>query len=243
MSDTALLNLLNLSDSGFPTGSFGHSGGLEYAIQAGWVTDGDSLADWARGVLAGSFLPLDVRAAAKAWSGSRLTAGEWQALNAEVAAFRSSQVQRRASAQVGRSFLRSVTAFYPGLKVPCLAVQDAPAVPEDAVQFPLAWGSVCRALDIGLEAMAEALVFSALRQMTMVAIRVVPMGQNEAFSVQTHLLAELKPGHAFGGGHAGPGGLTLDWAAEARKPLESFAPALDLAGLGMDNLTSKYFRS
>lgn len=246
-----LLDLLNLSDSGFPTGGFGHSAGLEYAVQAGWVNDAETLAAWARGVLGGSFFPLDLRAAVKAWvlegDHSRLqatTASVEQSLgmepltavdrllelNTELAAFRTSRTQRQAQAQIGRSFLRSVAAFYPETRPSC-AVQLARAAPDrgDAVQFSLAWGSVCRGLSIGLPEMAAALAFSCLRQMTMVAMRVVPLGQSEAFAVQTVLLAELR--------------WPTDWVAEAAQDLSSFAPGLDLAGLGMDNLARRYFRS
>lgn len=238
---TPLLDLLNIADSGFPSGSFGHSSGLEYAVQAGWVTEAGQLADWARGALVHSFIPLDLRAAVKAWfledglavQGPATVAQAWLDLNDGLAAFRTSRLQRMASAQVGRSFLRSVVDFYAPLEPGCQTILGERAASatalENAIQFPVVWGSVCRRLDIGLAEMAEALVFSALRQMTMVAMRVVPVGQRDAFTVQTHLLREL----AF----------PLDWEAEAGLELESFAPGFDLAGLGMENLASKYFRS
>ena len=44
-------DVLNLADGAFPTGAHGHSGGLEYAIQAGWVGDRASFAAWCRRAL------------------------------------------------------------------------------------------------------------------------------------------------------------------------------------------------
>lgn len=55
----------NLSDAGFPTGAHGHSGGLEYAVQAGWVGDRPSFEAWCRRSL-GSLVTLDLRAALRA---------------------------------------------------------------------------------------------------------------------------------------------------------------------------------
>ena len=212
-------DVLNLADAGFPTGAHGHSGGLEYAIQAGWVHDGQSFAAWAHRGLTGAFFPLDLRAAIQAWHGA-----PWRTLNRELAAFRTSKLQREASAQVGRSFLRSVAQCYG---------PSAAGIPEaagsDDVQFPVAWGAVFRVLGLPAEAMAETLVFGALRQWTQVAIRIIPLGQKEAFTAQTRVLESLPLPDA------GP--------AEAIRPLESLAPGLELAGLGMENLERKYFRS
>lgn len=218
-------DVLNLADGAFPTGSHGHSGGLEYAIQAGWVADRASFAAWCRRSLDSALVPLDVRAAVKAWhAGARPQPAAWAELNADVAAFRTSRTQREASAQVGRSFLRSVATCYPGF---------AGSLPEaeaaDDVQFPVAWGAAFRILGLPVQAMAETLVFGAVRQWTQVAMRIVPLGQRDAFSAQTEVLAtlpELKTG-----------------ADEALRPLASWAPGMELAGIGMDNLERKYFRS
>jgi len=212
-------DVLNLSDAGFPTGAHGHSGGLEYAIQAGWVSDGSSFGAWCKKALLGSVVTLDLRAAVKAWYGV-----DWEDLNAELASFRTSRVQRESSAQVGRSFLRSVVGCY-GDRAGDLPGADDP----NAVQFPVAWGTVFRALDLPVKSMAQTFLFGVLRQWTQVAVRIVPLGQKEAFAVQTNLLAglELPP--------MGPE--VVDF------PLESGAFGLELAGLGMENLQRKYFRS
>ena len=215
-------DVLNLADSGFPTGGYGHSAGLEYAVQAGWVGDGNTFEAWCHRVVASSLRPLDVRASLRAWHHPGAEA--WGVLNAEVAAFRTSRVQRHASAQVGRSFLRSVAAAY-GDRALGLPPTDG----DDAVQLPVAWGAAFRVLGLGAEAMVETLVFGALRQATQVAIRIVPMGQKEAFAALTAVLGSL--------------GASDVSEAEADRPLESLAPGLELAGLGMENLAKKYFRS
>ena len=217
-------DVLNLADGAFPTGAHGHSGGLEYAIQAGWVDDRVSFSAWCRRGLASAVFPLDVRAAVKAWhAGARPdAAARWAELSAEVAAFRTSRTQREASAQVGRSFLRSVASCYGILPLP-------EAENADDTQFPVAWGAAFRVLDLPVEAMAETLVFGAVRQWTQVAMRIVPLGQRDAFAAQTAVLASLPVIET------GPD--------EALRPLTNWSPGMELAGLGMDNLERKYFRS
>jgi len=217
-------DVLNLADAGFPTGAHGHSGGLEYAVQAGWVTDRATFQAWCVRALAGTVLPLDLRAARKAWALDPGPGTGWRDGNADLASFRPSRLQREASAQVGRSFLRSVRSCY-GARADDLPLPEGP----DEIQFPVAWGLAFRALGLPVEAMADTLVFGALRQWTQVAVRIVPLGQNDAFAAQTEVLADL--------------GALTPAPDETDRPLESWAPGLELASVGMENLERKYFRS
>jgi len=218
-------DVLNLSDGAFPTGAHGHSGGLEYAIQAGWVNERASFTAWCRSALETTTMPLEVRAALKAWyaGGRQDVLDLWAELNAEVAAFRTSRTQREASAQVGRSFLRSVASCYGECTDSLPRASDL-----DAVQFPVAWGAVFHVLGLPVQAMVETLIFGVVRQWTQVAMRIIPLGQRDAFSAQTEVLAELKP---------------LNIGEDVLRPLSSWAPGLELSSLGMDNLERKYFRS
>ena len=50
MTDPALLRLLTWLSPAFPTGGFAYSQGLEWAVEAGDVTDRDSLREWLRDV-------------------------------------------------------------------------------------------------------------------------------------------------------------------------------------------------
>lgn len=219
MNQGQALDVLNLADAGFPTGAHGHSAGLEYAIQAGWVADRPTWESWAERAIRLSFIPLDLRASLKVWYGD-----PWVEVDAELASFRSSRVQREASAQVGRSFLRSVSQCY-GNRVAALPLSWEPG----QIQFPIAWALAFRELGLSAEALAETLVFGCLRQWTQVAIRILPLGQKDAFAGLTALLERLPP--------------LVTSQDEARRPLESLAPGLELAGLGMGNLERKYFRS
>jgi len=211
-------DVLNLSDAGFPTGAHGHSGGLEYAVQAGWVGDRPSFEAWCTRALV-SLVTLDLRAALRVWYGY-----PWEELDAELACFRASRIQREASAQVGRSFLRTAADCYHEFEA-----MFPKALSSDQVQFPVAWGMVFGLLGLPVADMARTLVFGAVRQWTQVAVRIIPLGQKDAFPALTAVL------HRVPSLETGP--------EEASRPLESLALGLELAGLGMGNLERKYFRS
>src|SRR5262245_39965454 len=91
-----------LIDSAFPSGGFAHSGGLEAAVQHGYVTDGDSARAFARQALAQcgrSALPIVSDA-----HRSQETLGELDRLS-DV--FLSNPVANRASRAQGRALLTS----------------------------------------------------------------------------------------------------------------------------------------
>ncbi len=229
-----LADVLTISDSAFPTGSHGHSAGLEYAAQAGWIRSASDLEEWGRGALLHGVLPLDARASAKAWLAADDPAPveTLRELNRRLAAMRAGRLQREASAQVGRSLTASVAGVYPPERLRFGAgIQEwlcAQAGP-DHVQHPVAWGTLCRALDIGLEECVTALLVGWLRQLTQVALKILPMGQWEVFRVQVGLSALVR----------GP----RDWREEAREDLSCFCPGFDQAGLGHEALSRRYFRS
>ena len=65
-NDRERAHLLLLADSGFPTGAFAHSWGLEWAVRSGWVTDGAGLYTWIRDALRFGAAPLEGQAVAQA---------------------------------------------------------------------------------------------------------------------------------------------------------------------------------
>ncbi len=223
-----IVDLINLADSAFPTGAYGHSWGLEWAIQQGLVSSGPDLENWLLSSTHQGFFTLDVRAAALAWTKAKSWSLERaKALNAELSAFRPGQTQRAAQAQTGRSFVRSVGVSYPGT----LPSEMTTWLSEDfeAVQFCLAWGWIGRWLDLELKPWMEALTFAYWRQSIQVGIRLIPLGQDEAFAILGKLSRK--------------GWLKRDWESEVSRPWQSLTPIADAAGLGHANLERRSFRS
>ncbi len=60
MTSTELVRLLQLVSPTLPTGSFSYSQGLEWAVEAGWVRDGDGLKLWLDDCLHRGLLRVDI---------------------------------------------------------------------------------------------------------------------------------------------------------------------------------------
>ena len=74
MDSINLVRLLRLASPALPVGAFAYSQGLEWAVEAGWVRDAATFADWVRGLLLESLASLDLPALG--YSCERQVAGE-----------------------------------------------------------------------------------------------------------------------------------------------------------------------
>ncbi|MBI1218762.1 MAG: urease accessory protein UreF [Rhodobacteraceae bacterium] len=166
----SLLTLVQWLSPAFPVGSFAYSHGLEWAIEAGLVTDAASLARWLTGVLAEGAGRSDAILLAHA-----MAPGDPAPLAALAEAMAASRERWAETSEQGAAFLRTTNA---------LTGQDWPAMP-----LPVAVGVAARGLQAApvdvvalyLQAFAGALVQAA--------VRFVPLGQTEGQQV----LAGLHP--------------------------------------------------
>lgn len=107
-------SLLLLADSRLPAGGHAHSGGVEAAIRAGWVTDLDDLERFLRGRLATVGISVAATAAcACTLARQQADLDQWLRLDAEVGARTPSASQRATSRAQGRALLRLVRVGWP----------------------------------------------------------------------------------------------------------------------------------
>ncbi|PTL81315.1 urease accessory protein UreF [Vitiosangium sp. GDMCC 1.1324] len=214
--------VLQLADSGFPTGGFAHSGGLEAAVQQGEVRGREGLARFVRELLwqtGHGALPL----LSEAWR----TPSSLEALDARAEAFFTNHVANRASRTQGRAFLDTCARIFPGPVGPLRQ-----AAREAGVRYhhaPL-FGAVLRALDVELSDAQQLLLSLTLRGSLSAAVRMGIVGTHESHQLQ-HQCAPL-----------------LDEVLEscAGLGLESLAqtsPLMDLLGSTHDRLYSRLFLS
>jgi urease accessory protein len=203
-----------LADSAFPTGGFGHSGGLEAAWQHGEVT---------RANLPG-FLEISLRQCARASlpfvAATHAGAERLPELDQLCEAFLSNHVANRASRLQGRAFWTATTrAFLPDLTEP----------PELCHLAPVFGVLTCR-LGIATLPAARLFLFLHFRGLVSSAVRLGIVGPLEAQSMQHQLspIAETVAARAAT--------LTLDDLAQT-------APLLDLWQGAQDRLYSRLFQS
>ena len=211
-----LLHLLAWLSPGFPTGAFACSHGLEWAIEAGDITDEASLLIWLKDVLrhgAGRSDAILLRHAhAAARDPARL------AELAELAAAAAPSRERRSETiDLGTAFAAAAAPWSP---------PDLPPAPP----YPIALGALAGAHGIDPDGLAAAHLQAFAANLISAAVRLAPLGQSAGLRV----LAALEP--AIREVAAATRAATLD-------DIGSAAFRSDLAAMRHETLYTRLFRT
>jgi len=215
--------LWQLIDSGFPSGGFAHSGGLEASVHHGLVSDGNEVRSFARQTLAqagSASLPFVTAAHDRP---DRLA--EWDSLG-DV--FLSNPVANRASRAQGRALLTSALRAFPDRG--CASIEARAQTARLVMHHAPMFGAVFQALQVGTADTQRAFLFLTLRGVTSAAVRLGVVGSYEAQEIQASLADDLdEVVHRCG----------------AVDPYEAAqtAPLIDLFQSTHDRLYSKLFQS
>jgi urease accessory protein len=181
----ALYRLMTWLSPSFPVGAFSYSSGLEWAVEAGDITDAASLQHWLSSMLTdgtglcdGIFLAHIYRAA---------LAGD-DALLAEVAelasAFVTSRERHLETTAQGRAFIEIARAAWNSTPLDRLV-----AACEGAIVYPAAVGLVSAAHGVPLAPTVHAFLHAVTSNWISAGARLVPLGQTDS----QRLLARLEP--------------------------------------------------
>ncbi len=212
-----------LIDSGFPSGGFAHSGGLEAAVQHGYVTDsagvyafaGRSLAQCGR-----SSLPL-VTAAHRGPD----AAAELDDLS-DV--FLSNPIANRASRAQGRALLTSIARVFPDARVASVAARIR--IDQGTGHYAPLFGALFDLLGVSVLDTQRAFLFIALRGITSAAVRLGLIGAYEAQTIHASLAPCIDT-------------VIHDCAALTPNEIAQTAPLIDLFQSTHDRLYSRLFQS
>jgi len=155
-----LLTLAQWFSPSFPVGAFSYSHGLEWAIEAGDVTDAASLRAWVEDVLSFGSGRSDAVFLAASYQ-----AGDVAGINATARAFAPSRERAFESAEQGRAFARAVGAVW----------RD---VGSD-LMYPVAVGVAARAEGLPLQASSAMYLHAFVANLAAVGMRLVPLGQTD----------------------------------------------------------------
>jgi urease accessory protein len=171
-----LLNLLAWLSPAFPTGAFAYSHGLEWAVEAGDIKDGDSLRHWLTDVLANGSGRSDTillrhahRAAADPMA--------LQEIVSLATACAPARERRDEALNQGRAFQLAVAPWTTTAALP----QDAP--------YSVAVGAAAGERGIPEDDTAVAYLQAFATNLISAAVRLVPLGQTAGL----HVLAALEP--------------------------------------------------
>jgi len=170
ITSPALLRLLTWLSPAFPTGGFAYSHGLEWAVEAGGVTNESEVTEYLKDLLTHGALRADAILLRHAHRGQHLAA-------LGMALAPSLERRLETSAQ-GAAFALAAAAW------PCPALQtwgDAP------VPYPIAIGILAAAQDVPEDDTTIAFLHAACANFCSAAIRLIPLGQAAGLRAQAAL--------------------------------------------------------
>ncbi len=164
--------LLTWLSPAFPIGSFAYSHGLEWAVEAGDVTDEATLQAWIGDVLALGSGRSDVILLRHAY---RADAGGLAALAALAEAAQPCRERRDETMGQGTAF--------------ALAGLVWGGIPLERVAYPVAFGALAAANGVGEDAAALGFLHAFAANLVSAAVRLVPLGQTAGLRVVAALEA------------------------------------------------------
>jgi urease accessory protein len=183
----ALLRLMQLVSPSLPVGAFNFSQGLEYAVQAGWVSSEADALDWIAGLACSAVGTLDVPVLLRmhaAWSAADpAEVARWSAL---LTAARETAELRAEDLHMGRSLARllaNMDADSYGDLLPWSTRGDA--------CFAALFSCVAVRARISADEAAWGYLWSWCETQTLAAVRLVPLGQTAGQRLLDRVLRDI----------------------------------------------------
>ncbi|MEO0545458.1 MAG: urease accessory UreF family protein [Pseudomonadota bacterium] len=220
MADTHMLKLLSWLSPAFPVGGFAWSGGLEAACKLEAVLDQASLETWIVTGLQHGFMRQDAILQGVAWDFATESADRLAEVNDTALALAGCLERYEETASLGAAFAQSAAPW---------RNSNAASLP-DPLAYPIAVGAIARENGIPKDQAVTAYLHAAVSAQIQAALRLFPLGQAKAMSLQKRLEGAILATAAFAEGG------TLD-------DLGSAAIMMDIAAMKHETLQSRIFRS
>ncbi|MBV9260562.1 MAG: urease accessory protein UreF, partial [Pseudolabrys sp.] len=159
----------------YPVGAFSYSSGIEWAVEAGDVTDADTLRRWL-GVMMGDGAGFcDAVLFAHAWRAANAeNAGDLRAVAELAAAFAPARERFLETTAQGTAFIEATRAAWP-----CPALDLLAAHWDGPVAYPVAVAVAAAGHDIALDQALPAYLHAVLANWVSAGVRLIPLGQTD----------------------------------------------------------------
>jgi len=185
LNGSALYRLMAWLSPAYPIGAFSYSSGIEWAVEAGDITDAASFEDWLAVMIADGSGFCDAVFFAHAHRAvSRSDAGALRLVAELAAAFAPSKERHLETTAQGRAFLDATRAAWPTPALDCLL-----AISDGGVALPVAVGVASAGHAIALAPALRAYLHAFAANLVSAGVRLVPLGQTDGQRV----LAALEP--------------------------------------------------
>ncbi len=226
LDEAALLRLMTWLSPAYPVGAFSYSSGIEWAVEAGDITDAASLQDWLAIMLAagagrndGILFSETHRALARGDEGALV---ETAALAAALASSRERHLE---TTTLGRAFVDVTRAAWP-----CEALNRLTLLWPGPIAYPVAVGAASAGHAIPLPPALHAFLTALVSNWISAGMRLIPLGHTDG----QRLIGALAP--AVTATAEATLAATLD-------DLGSAAFRADLAGIKHESQYTRLFRS
>lgn len=223
---SVLYRLMAWLSPAYPVGAFSYSSGIEWAVEAGDITDAGSFQRWLEVAVASGSARCDAVLFVHA---NRAAASDDTKALREVAelaaAFVPSKERHLETTAQGRAFIEATRAAWP-----CAALDTLVQAWDGPVAYPVAVGVTAAGHGIALEPALSAYLHAITANLISAGVRLIPLGQTEG----QRLLAALEP-------------VVAATAARAlATPLDQIGGAAfraDIAGMRHETQYTRLFRS
>jgi urease accessory protein len=176
ISHAALYRLATWLSPAYPVGGFAYSSGIEWAVEAGDITDRQSLRHWLIAVLTdgAGFNDAVLMASAHraASAGNDATLLEEAELAAALVPTRERHLE---TTTLGRAFMEVTGAAWP-----CEPLERLKALWSGPVTYPVAVGVACAGHAIPIAAATHAFLAAVTANWVSAAVRLVPLGHTDS---------------------------------------------------------------
>lgn len=226
LAPAALYRLMTWLSPSFPVGAFSYSSGIEWAVEAGDISDAQTLKAWLSAMLSDGAGFCDALLLSHAW---RAASARDDAALVEVAelaaAFTPSRERHLETTAQGRAFAEIARAAWS-----CEALERLTTTWSRPIAYPIAVGVVAAGHAVPLALTLHAFLHAQTANWISAGVRLIPLGQTDSQRV----LAALEP--AVAGAAARAMHATLD-------ELGSATFRADLASIHHETQYTRLFRS
>jgi urease accessory protein len=181
----ALYRLMTWLSPSFPVGAFSYSSGIEWAVEAGDISDAASLRAWLSTLLSDGAGFCDGVFLCHAWRAAAATDDDALATVAELAAaFTPSRERRLETTAQGRAFADIAAASWT-----CDTLTRLMRVASGPIAYPVAVGAVAAGHGVRLEWSLHAFLHAQIANWISAGVRLIPLGQTDSQRV----MAALEP--------------------------------------------------
>ena len=187
----ALARLLTWFSPAFPVGSYTYSHGLEYAVEAGLVSETASLTGWIEAIMRHGSGRNDAILLDVAWRAQ--TDGDVDLLADALdwgCTFRGSSELALESTAQGRAFVEAVRAAWPEPRLDALA--SLAGARDRALSYPVAVGAALAIAGIAPDTGRRAYLHAFAANLVSAAVRLIPLGQSDGLRALAALEASVR---------------------------------------------------